>query len=187
MLLFVYLCWLDWICVSSGLFNVDVNIVGLWFEWKVLLFATLLIMTTTFINHPNMAWTNHLKYTSNDCINLKALWKMLILDDSHEKEDAESNNVSMNFTILLYIFVYASFICICISNPCVYIKLIKKWSRLDRWGTCLRAPRHEGIPEIIGIKFPKDFHGAHWLVPNICLRAHRGQKTALKWTAFKVD
>lgn len=52
-------------------------------------------MTTAFINHPTMAWTNQrLKFTSNDCINLKTLWKMLILDDSHEKEDIKSDNVS---------------------------------------------------------------------------------------------
>lgn len=42
--------------------------------------------------HPTMAWTNQ-RYTSNDCINLKALWKMLILDDNHAKEQ----NVSTTY------------------------------------------------------------------------------------------
>lgn len=55
-------------------------------------------MTTTFINRP-MAWTNQrLKFTQNDCINLKTLWKMLILEDNHEKEDINSNNVSLIFS-----------------------------------------------------------------------------------------
>lgn len=56
-------------------------------------------MTTTFLNHPTMAWTHQrFKNTSNDCINLKAFWKKLILDDSHdEKGDIQSNNVSSIF------------------------------------------------------------------------------------------
>lgn len=45
-----------------------------------------------------MAWTNQrLKFTQNDCINLKTLWKMLILENNHEKEDINSNNVSLIF------------------------------------------------------------------------------------------
>ncbi|XP_055302725.1 inositol-trisphosphate 3-kinase homolog isoform X2 [Sitodiplosis mosellana] len=55
-------------------------------------------MTTTFINRP-MAWTNQrLKYTQNDCINLKALWKMLILNDNHEKEDIKSNKNALELS-----------------------------------------------------------------------------------------
>lgn len=56
-------------------------------------------MTTTFINHPMaqspMTWDNkRLKYTQ---INLKSLWKMLILNDNHEKEDIKNNKVSFIF------------------------------------------------------------------------------------------
>lgn len=48
---------------------------------------------TTFIAQP-MAWTNErLKYSSNECINLKTLWKMLILDNTNTA-NIKSNNVS---------------------------------------------------------------------------------------------
>lgn len=58
-------------------------------------------MTTTFINQP-MAWTNQrVKFTQNDCINLKVLWKMLILDNSHGKKDIKSSNVRLRFTIIV--------------------------------------------------------------------------------------
>lgn len=53
---------------------------------------------TTFIRQP-MAWTNErLKYSSNDCINLKTLWKMLILDNN-ENVDIKSKNVSFNYKL----------------------------------------------------------------------------------------
>lgn len=57
-------------------------------------------MTATFNNQP-MTWTNHrLKLASNDCINLKAIWKMLILKESHDKKDIKIDNVSFAiFTI----------------------------------------------------------------------------------------
>lgn len=58
-------------------------------------------MTTTFIGQP-MAWTHQrIKYTSNDCINFKALWKMLILDNSHEHEDIKNKDVSTKTDFLL--------------------------------------------------------------------------------------
>lgn len=48
---------------------------------------------TTYISQP-MAWTNErLKFSSSECINLKALWKMLILDNT-SSVDIKSNNVS---------------------------------------------------------------------------------------------
>lgn len=48
---------------------------------------------TTIVAHP-MAWTNErLKYSSNDCIGLKTLWKMLVLDNNNTG-NITSNNVS---------------------------------------------------------------------------------------------
>lgn len=59
----------------------------------------------TAINQP-MAWTHQrIKYTSNDCINLKALWKMLILDSNPENEDIKNENVSSSFFSLRLIFL----------------------------------------------------------------------------------
>lgn len=51
-------------------------------------------MTTTCHNRP-MAWTNQrIKYSAKDCINLKTLWKLLMLDDN--KEGIISNHVRNN-------------------------------------------------------------------------------------------
>lgn len=52
-------------------------------------------MTTEFINQP-MAWNHErMKYTSNECLSFKALWKMLILDDTIDsKATTKRKNVS---------------------------------------------------------------------------------------------
>lgn len=63
---------------------------------------------TTFIAQP-MAWTNErINFSSNDCINLKTLWKMLIFDDT-ESVDIKSENVSRDyFFVLFFIFKFNS-------------------------------------------------------------------------------
>lgn len=61
---------------------------------------------TTIVAQP-MAWTNErLKYSSNDCIGLKSLWKMLILDN--HSADINTNEVGL-FTIHIYIFLFKTF------------------------------------------------------------------------------
>lgn len=53
------------------------------------------IMTTAFVNQP-MAWNHErTKYVSNECLSFKALWKMLILDDTIDnKATTKRKNVS---------------------------------------------------------------------------------------------
>lgn len=52
-------------------------------------------MTTTFVSQP-MAWNHErMKYTSNECLSFKALWKMLMLDDTIDsKATTKRKNVS---------------------------------------------------------------------------------------------